>query len=63
LQAGCGSAFPEHGDCIRVSRYRPVKARQDLIREGEAPDVVHLILDGFACRYKVLPDGTRSIMA
>ena len=31
-----------------------IKARQDLIREGEAPDVVHLILDGFACRYKVL---------
>jgi CRP-like cAMP-binding protein len=40
-----------------------IKAREDLIREGEAPDVVHLILDGFACRYKVLPDGTRSIMA
>ena len=45
------------------SKPLPVKARQDLIREGEAPDVVHLILDGFACRYKVLPDGTRSIMA
>jgi len=40
-----------------------IKARQDLIQEGEVPDVVHLILDGFACRYKVLPDGTRSIMA
>jgi CRP-like cAMP-binding protein len=25
--------------------------------------VVHLILDGFACRYKVLPEGTRSIVA
>jgi CRP-like cAMP-binding protein len=40
-----------------------LKARQDLIREGQAPDVVHLILDGFACRYKVLPEGTRSIVA
>jgi hypothetical protein len=25
--------------------------------------VVHLILDGFACRYKVLPEGARSIVA
>jgi CRP-like cAMP-binding protein len=24
---------------------------------------VHLILEGFACRYKVLADGTRQIMA
>jgi CRP-like cAMP-binding protein len=40
-----------------------IKARQDLIREGAAPDVVHLIMDGFACRYKVLPEGTRSIVA
>jgi CRP-like cAMP-binding protein len=45
------------------SNPRSVKARQDLIREGEAPDMVHLILEGFACRYKVIPDGTRSIMA
>jgi len=40
-----------------------IKARQDLIQEGEVPDAVHLILDGFACRYKMLPDGTRSIRA
>jgi CRP-like cAMP-binding protein len=40
-----------------------IKAHQDLIRESEVPGVVHLILTGFACRYKVLPAGTRSIMA
>jgi CRP-like cAMP-binding protein len=40
-----------------------VSSRQDLIREGEVPAVVHLILSGFACRYKILPAGTRSIMA
>jgi len=40
-----------------------IKAHQDLIREGEVPGVVHLILAGFACRYKILPGGTRSIMA
>jgi CRP-like cAMP-binding protein len=42
---------------------KSIKAHQDLIREGEVPDAVHLILTGFACRYKMLPEGTRSIMA
>jgi len=46
-----------------VPRIRQVGARVDLIREGDEPDKVLLILDGFACRYKVLPDGQRQIMA
>ena len=46
-----------------VLKVRQVGARQDLIQEGDAPDNVLLILDGFACRYKVLPDGQRQIMA
>ncbi|CAA2099330.1 Nitrogen fixation regulation protein FixK [Methylobacterium bullatum] len=46
-----------------VPRVRQVGPRVDLITEGEAPENVHLILDGFACRYKVLPDGQRQIMA
>ncbi|MET0430613.1 MAG: cyclic nucleotide-binding domain-containing protein, partial [Microvirga sp.] len=40
-----------------------VGPKVDLAREGDAPKAVHLILDGFACRYKILPDGTRQIMA
>ena len=40
-----------------------VGAGEDLIREGDAPDHVHLIQSGFACRYKILPNGGRSIMA
>jgi CRP-like cAMP-binding protein len=40
-----------------------VGPRIDLIREGDVPSDVHLILEGFACRYKMLPDGTRQIMA
>ena len=35
----------------------------DLIREGERPARVHLLLEGWACRYKLLPDGARQIMA
>ena len=46
-----------------VPRVRQVGPRVDLAREGDVPDHVHLILDGYACRYKVLPDGQRQIMA
>jgi CRP-like cAMP-binding protein len=42
---------------------QPVGARMDLIREGDAPSHVNLILEGFACRYKTIPDGSRQIMA
>lgn len=42
---------------------RLIGARTDLIREGEAPDGVLLILEGFACRYKLRANGARHIMA
>jgi CRP-like cAMP-binding protein len=42
---------------------RTVPARTDLVQEGDAPERMHLILDGFACRYKILPNGERQIMA
>lgn len=42
---------------------RGVHARTTLISEGDVPDHVHLIQSGFACRYKVLPGGGRSIVA
>lgn len=43
-----------------VRQYRP---REDVIREGDRPRQVNLILDGWACRYKMLEDGRRQIMA
>ena len=45
-----------------VSGVRIVEARQDLISEGERPKHVHLVLDGWACRYKQLPDGRRQVV-
>lgn len=42
---------------------RTVEARRDLLREGEVPVQVHLILKGWACRYKSLPDGKRQIVS
>lgn len=40
-----------------------VAARKDLIREGDRPGPVFVILEGWACRYKILPSGTRQILA
>jgi len=42
---------------------RTVAPRRDLIREGEKPGYVHLMVEGWACRYKTLPDGRRQVVA
>ncbi len=42
---------------------REVHARRDIISEGDSPKFVHVILEGWAARYKVVPDGSRQIMA
>lgn len=48
----------------RVSKIsRVIAPRRDLIREGERPHYVHLMIEGWACRYKALPDGRRQIVA
>lgn len=43
--------------------FRFVDAHRDLISEGDKPRFVHLVLDGWACRYKQFPDGKRQIVA
>lgn len=45
------------------SRPKHVDADQDLIREGDKPENVHLILEGFAMRYKITARGRRQIFA
>lgn len=40
-----------------------VRARVDIISEGDRPEKIHLILKGWAARYMILPDGTRQIVA
>jgi CRP-like cAMP-binding protein len=37
--------------------------RKNLIDEDDIPATAHLVLDGFACRYKILRDGRRAILA
>ena len=45
------------------SRPQDVPARYDLILEGDKPGPLFVILEGWACRYKLLPEGTRQITA
>lgn len=53
-------------DCAALGsvrrNFRFIEPRRDLISEGEKPRHVHLVLDGWACRYKQLPDGKRQIV-
>lgn len=46
-----------------AERVRAVPAHEDIIREGEAPKAVNVILAGWACRYKLLEDGRRQIIS
>ena len=46
-----------------VSRPKQITADRDIIREGDTPGDVRLILEGFAVRYKLLKSGSRQIVA
>ena len=41
---------------------RPIVARRDIIREGDRPGPLIVILEGWAFRYKILPNGGRQVM-
>jgi CRP-like cAMP-binding protein len=42
---------------------KEVGADQDIVREGDRPAQCCLVIEGFQCRYKMLPDGERQIMS
>ncbi|WP_174298912.1 Crp/Fnr family transcriptional regulator [Sphingomonas bacterium] len=46
-----------------TARPRNYAARKDLIREGDETGAMLVVLEGWLCRYKILPNGTRQIMA
>lgn len=50
LEAACGT-------------WRDHPPRHDLIRQGDPPGPLFVMLSGWACRYTVLPDGSRQITA
>jgi CRP-like cAMP-binding protein len=51
-------------EVARLTRQPPrmIPARRDLLREGETPHSIYLILDGWACHYRTLADGRRQIV-
>ena len=46
-----------------TSRPQTLGPRQDLIREGDRPGPMFVVLEGWAMRYKVLPNGSRQVIA
>ena len=48
---------------LTFGRQRQYAAREDIIREGDHSPDIHVVVSGLACRYKLLEDGRRQIMA
>ena len=46
-----------------TSDIRATAAKSDIISEGDRPEYLHLIVQGWAARYKSLPNGLRQITA
>jgi CRP-like cAMP-binding protein len=44
-------------------RERQLDAYEDVVSDGDPPNSIAVIVDGFACRYKLLGDGRRQIMS
>ena len=42
---------------------RTFDGRRDIIRVGEDPEFVHLMVEGWSCRYSIVDDGRRQITA
>lgn len=56
-------AAAERALAAATSQPADTAARHDLIREGDRPGPVFVLLAGWACRYKILPDGGRQVLA
>ncbi|MDB5442694.1 MAG: Crp/Fnr family transcriptional regulator [Phenylobacterium sp.] len=44
-------------------RVRQIAEDTDIVRDGDTPTESCLLVEGFLCRYKMLPDGGRQILA
>jgi CRP-like cAMP-binding protein len=45
------------------ARVRRLRAHEDIVMDGDRPTECCLLLEGFACRYKLLPDARRQILS
>lgn len=50
-------------DQFASRRVCSIASGMDIISEGEDPQTVNLVVEGWACRYKMLEDGRRQILA
>lgn len=48
---------------LSQTNLRSIPARRDIIRGGDRPNFVNLLIDGWAIRHKTLVDGRRQIIA
>lgn len=64
LQGFC-QLNPNEVAALAAATSHPTKyaVKADLIREGDMPGPVFIMLEGWACRYKILPNGTRQVLA
>ena len=62
---GFSRLSPDEVDALAAATadQRRYAAKHDLIREGDRPGPVFVVLEGWACRYKILPNGSRQILA
>jgi CRP-like cAMP-binding protein len=64
LEYGADLTCEDRELLARVSAKKSrVPAGHDIINEGDNPIDTHLVMGGFACRYKQLANGSRQIMA
>lgn len=63
--SGMADLTPSDVAALEVATANPRRypARKDLIREGDEPGPMFIVLEGWICRYKILPNGSRQIMA
>jgi CRP-like cAMP-binding protein len=60
-----GGLSPEDRMAIRlaISHQKVVPAHQDIVCYGDKPKAVSVLVNGLACRYKIMPDGRRQIVS
>jgi len=56
---------PQDREALRIvcDHVRQVPALRDIVSEGDNPEHIHLMLQGWGARYKIVPDGGRQITA
>lgn len=50
-------------EALLDQRQRSIAPRRDVVSEGEAPRVVHFVLEGWGCRYRQMSDGRRQMLS